>query len=107
MYVCMYVCISSRYVWSCNSSYKILTPSAQAEVYVDLCLSALDLHNPDGKSYHTGLADEVLLPMWREKYLWVWDSIFRRVAQFLLRQDTRTAVTIVVYCKSGKHRASA
>ena len=78
----------------------------QANVHTDLVFSALDLHDPASSSYHTGLADEVFQPLWQPQYMSVWDSILCRTAHFLKHTD-KELITIMVYCKSGKHRASA
>ena len=78
----------------------------EAGVHADMVLSVLDLHDPASSSYHTGLADEVFCPLWQEQYMRLWDTILCRTAHFLKNTDSEK-ITIMVYCKSGKHRASA
>ena len=74
-----------------------------------MVLSAVDLHDPDHDAIHLGLADEVFLPLWdpgNPTYVWVWQHIFWETAKLLLR-STKEEVTIMIYCRSGKHRALA
>ena len=74
-------------------------------MHADLVFSALGFHDPESSSFHTGLADDVFDPLWnKEKHMHLWDDVFRRTARFLKETRQKNA-TIMVYCKSGKHRS--
>ena len=97
--VCVCVCVC---VCACASVF------AQVGVNLDFSVDCLGFHDPDARTYHLGLADEVMHPMWRQ-YKDDVSHILRRVAMAVVRtrQDGARTLDIQFYCKSGRHRASA
>ena len=81
---------------------------AQVGHRVDYSVDCLGFHDPGANTYHLGLADAVMHPMWNNYKNQISD-ILARVARSVLRcrADGTTTLNIQFYCKSGRHRASA
>ena len=70
------------------------------EQHFHMVCSAMDFTNPASRTDHIGMHLEVLVPLWndhREKVLHILEMVLRN----------KTADSIFIWCRSGKHRSVA
>ena len=89
-----------------NKTWQRCLIGIQAGFPVDLSVDRLGFHDPDAQTYHLGLSDEVMLPLWRHHRDAVCE-ILRRVARAAREAVSggQTTLAVQFFCKSGRHRA--